>query len=126
MSRLATNDEETNSLNLIYIKVKGEAKWEISMTDIAINIGIDQIAEMEESSLAVKFSMDKIILVDQGMNKATGITLGEGISEIMQEHIKISVLGDRIIEVDTEEITGMKIMKEVGVGLEKDHIQVIT
>ena len=37
----------------------------------------------------------------------------------MQEHIKIKNLEDRIIEVDIEETIGMKIMKEVGVGVEK-------
>ena len=36
-------------------------------------------------------------------------------------------MGDRTIEEDTEEIIGMKITteKEVGVGLEKDHIQTL-
>ena len=63
--------------------------------------------------------MDKIAELGQGMNKAIGMTLGEEILEAMWECIKIRILEDRIIEVDIEEIIGMKIMKEVGVGLEK-------
>ena len=34
------------------------------------------------------------------------------------------ILEDRIIEVDIEETIAMKIMKRVGVGLERGHIQV--
>ena len=56
------------------------------------------------------------------MNKARGMTLEEETSEVMQEHIRI--FEDRIIEVDKEETIGMRIMKEVGVGLEKDNIKV--
>ena len=48
-----------------------------------IRIGIDQIAEIEVSNLAVKFSTDKSIEVDQGMNKTTGITLEEETLEVM-------------------------------------------
>ena len=36
---------------------------------------------------------------------------------------QIRHIEDRIIEVDTKEIKETKIMKEVGVGLEKDNIQ---
>ena len=43
------------------------------------------------------------------------MTLGEEILEVMQECIKIRILEDRILEID---------MKEVGVGLEKGHIQI--
>ena len=39
--------------------------------------------------------------------------------------IKIRTIQDKIIEVDKEEITGTKIMKEVGVGPEKHSYQVI-
>ena len=70
--------------------------------------------------------MDGNIEVDQFMNKAIGMTLGEEILEAMQEHIKIRISEDRIIEVDIEETIEMIIMKEVGVGLEKGHIQVIS
>ena len=44
--------------------------------------GIDQIVEIEKSNLVVEFSMDKIIEVDQGMNKTIGMTLGEEILEV--------------------------------------------
>ena len=56
-----------------------------------------------------------------------GMTLGEEILEVMQEHIKVRILEDRTIEEDIEEIIGMRTMteKEIGVGLEKDHIQTI-
>ena len=46
------------------------------------------------------------------MNKVIGMTLREEILEAMSEHMKIIILEDRIIEVDIEEIIGMKIMKE--------------
>ena len=57
-----------------------------------IRIGIDQIVEIGEFSLVVD--------------------------------IKDTILEDRIIEEDTEEIIRMRAMteKEVGVGLEKEHI----
>ena len=38
-------------------------------------MGIDQIEEIEEFSLVVEFSMDKIE-VDLGMNKITGMIIG--------------------------------------------------
>ena len=56
--------------------------------------------------------MDKITEVDQGMDKAIGLTLGE-ILEAVQEHMKIRISDDKTREVDIEEIIGMKIMKEV-------------
>ena len=95
------------------------------MTDAIIRMGIDPTAEIEKFNLVVEFSMDKIIEVDQGMDKAIGMTSGEKIIKGMQEHIKIRILEDEIIEVDIEETTEMIIMKEVEVGLEKGHIQVI-
>ena len=67
--------------------------------------------------------MDKITEVDQGMNKAIGMTLEEETLKVIQEHIKIRILEDRIIEVDIEETIGIKIMKEVGVALEKGNIK---
>ena len=68
--------------------------------------------------------MDRIIEVDQGMDKAIGMMLGEEMLEAIQEHIKlrISVEGK---EVDIEEIIEMIITKEIEVGLEKGHIQAI-
>ena len=46
-----------------------------------IKIGIDQIAEIEEFSLVVEFSMDKME-VDLGMHKVTGIIIGEETLEV--------------------------------------------
>ena len=51
--------------------------------------------EIEKFSLVVEFSMDEIE-VDLGMNKITGMIIGEETLETMLEHIKI--LEDRIIE----------------------------
>ena len=79
-----------------------------------------------EYNLVVEFNMDRIIEVDQAMDKALGMTLGEEILEAMQEHIKIKISKDRIIEVDIKETTEMIIMKEIAVGLEKGHIWVIS
>ena len=42
------------------------------------------------------------------------MTLGEEISEAMQECIKIKISEDRTIEVDIEETIEMIIMKELG------------
>ena len=94
------------------------------MIEEIIKIGMDKIVELEEFSLVVEISMDKIE-VDLGMNKITGMIIGEEKIEAMWEHIKI--LEERIIEEDKEEMIGMKMItqKEVGVGLEKDHIQTI-
>ena len=96
----------------------------IIMIEEIIKIGIDQISKIEEFSLVVEFSMDKIE-VDLGMNKITGMIIGEDTLEVTSEGIKN--LEDSIIQEDIEEIIGMKIITEkvVGVGLEKDHIQII-
>ena len=94
----------------------------MSMTDVTIRIDTDQTVEIAESNLVVDFVMDKMAEVDQGMDKAIGITLGEEILEAIQKCIRIRILEKRITEVDIEEIIGMKIMKEVGVGLEKGCI----
>ena len=53
------------------------------MTDIMIRIGIDPIVEIEEFNLVVEFSMDKVTEVDQGMDKAIGMTSREEILEVM-------------------------------------------
>ena len=116
MSKLAANDDGTNksSSNQRYFKAKEEDREEMFMTNIIttremIKLCIDQVVEIEEFHLVVEFSVDKITEVDQGMNKAIGMTLDEETLDQMREHIKIRILGDRIIEVDTEEIIGMKI-----------------
>ena len=117
--------EQTNSSNLRYFKAKEEDKQEISMTNVIttkemIRISIDQVVEIGE------FHMDRIIEVDQGMNKAIAMTLEE---ETLRGNLRVykkpRILEDRIIEVDKEETIEMKIMKEVGVGLEKGNIRVI-
>ena len=115
---------QTKDLNLWYIRVKGEDKQEISMIKETIRIGTGQIAEIEDYNLVVEFNTDRIIEVDQGMTRIIGMTIGGEILKGMWECIKIRTLGDKIIEVDIEETIEMT-MKEVGVGLEKSHTQVI-
>ena len=51
----------------------------------------------------VEFSLDIITEVDQGMDKIIGMILEEEILEAAQEHIKIRISEDRIIQVDIEE-----------------------
>ena len=53
--------EQKNSLNLRYIKIKGEIKQEMSTTDITFRIGIHTVVEIEEFNLVVEFNIDKII-----------------------------------------------------------------
>ena len=74
--------EQINNSILKYIKAKQGNRPEISMTNIImikeiIRIGIDEIMEIEEFSLVVQFSMDKILQVDHGMNKTIGMMLEE-------------------------------------------------
>ena len=47
-----------------------------------IGMNIDQITEIEEFNLMVKFSMDKIE-IDLDMNKITGLIIGEETLEVM-------------------------------------------
>ena len=88
MSQLTTKDEGLNrQFNLRYTKVEAEANQEIFIIDAimiseVIKIDIDQIVEIEECSLVVDLSMDKIE-VDQGMNKITAMIIGENILEVM-------------------------------------------
>ena len=53
--------------------------------------------EIEGYHLVEEYNMDRTIEADQGIDKAIGMTLGEEISEAMQEHIKIKIFEDRII-----------------------------
>ena len=80
---------------------------------------------IEEDNLVVESNMDRIVEVDQGMDKTIGMTLGEETLEAMQGCIKIKISEDQIIEVDIEEIIEVIIMKEIGVGLQKGHTQTI-
>ena len=45
------------------------------MTKAIVRIGTGQIVEIEEYNLVVESSMDRIIEIHQGMDKATGMTL---------------------------------------------------
>ena len=85
------------------------------MIEEITKIGIDQIVRKGGFNLTDKAE------VDQGMNKI----IGEEISEATWDHIKISE--DRIVEKNIEVVIAMKITVEieVGVGLEKDHLQEI-
>ena len=87
--------EQLKDLNHRHIRVIIEAKQEISMIKETIRICTAQIVEIKEYSLVVEISMDKIIEVDQGMNRIIGETMGEEILEGMEEHITIRILGDK-------------------------------
>ena len=73
-----------------------------------IKIGINHTIKIEE------FSIGKI---DLGMNKITGMIIGEETLEVTGECIKI--LEERIIEEEIEGIIGVRIIteKEIGIGL---------
>ena len=80
--------EQINSSNLRYVKAKEEDRQEISMTNIItireiIKIGIDQVVEIEEFHLVVESSVDKMIEIGQGMNRAIGTPLEEETLEVM-------------------------------------------
>ena len=51
----------------------------VIMIEDIIKIGIGQIADKGESNLVVEFNMDRITEVDQDMDKAKGMILGEEI-----------------------------------------------
>ena len=53
------------------------------MIEGIIKIGIDQIAKVGDFNLMVEINMDRIIEVDQDMDKAIGMTLGEKILGVM-------------------------------------------
>ena len=67
--------------------VEAEANQEIFTIDTIMisevnKISIDQIAEIEDISLVVEFSMDKTE-ADLDMTKITGMIIGEEIVEVM-------------------------------------------
>ena len=93
---------------------------DVIMTRETIRIGLDQIAKIGEFHFVVGYSVEKTIETDQGMNRIIGMTLREEILEEILEQNKITE--DRIMEEDIEKIIGVRIMTEVGVGLEKDKI----
>ena len=76
-----------------------------------IKIDVDQIMEIEGHHSEVEVSMDKIIGEDHIMSKIIELTLEETILE------KCKIAEVKIIEVDTEGITDIKIFEEVEVGL---------
>ena len=125
VSQLVTKDDGTIKQFKPQIFQSRRRGTNVIMIEKIIRISIAEIVEIGEFNLVVEINMDRIIEVDQGMDKVIGIVLGEEILEVMQEHIKVQILGDRTIEEDIEEMIGMRIMteKEIGVGLEKDHIQ---
>ena len=84
MSQLTTKDEgQIKDLNLRYIRVKGEDKQEIPMIKETIRICTGQRVEIEEYNLVVEFNMDRIIKVDQGMNRNIGMIFDKAILEVM-------------------------------------------
>ena len=70
------------------------------------------------------YSVDKIIETDQGMNRIIRMTLGKEILEKISKWSRSTK--DGFIEMDIEEIIGIRFMEEEGVGLEKDYTKTIT
>ena len=110
-----------NSLNLKYIKINGDDNQEIFMIKIImireiIKIDIGQIAEIEEHETEVEVSMGKIIEEECITLIIIEMTIGETILEICR------ITKIKILEVDTEGIIEMIILKEVEVGLGTDNI----
>ena len=91
------------------------------MIDVPIRKGIDPIVAIEESNLAVEFCMDKITEADQGMNQARGANFRGNARTYQNQGFRRQ--NDR---GGTEEIIEIEIMKEVGLGLEKGYIEVIS
>ena len=73
--------------------------------------------ETGEDQSVVECSMDRIIEIDQDTTRITEVKLEEVILEKICD-LQITFIEDKIIEADTEEITEMIIMIEVGVDLE--------
>ena len=126
------NDEQINnqnkSLSVRYIRVNEEDKHEISMIEKImireiIKIDIGRIVGIGEYHSVVEYIMDRITETDQGIVRTIEVISEEEILEGMCNQIRIIEV--KIIVVDIEEIIGMIIMKEVGVGLGKDNIQMI-
>ena len=52
------------------------------VTKETIRTGTDQIVVIKEFHLVVEHNVDKIIEIDQGMNRITGMTVGEEALEV--------------------------------------------
>ena len=90
---------------------------EIIKTDVV------QIVEIGEYCSVVGYNVDRITETEQGIIRNIEVILEEEILEEICNQIRIIEV--TIIEVDTEGIIEMIIMKEVGVGLGIDNIQII-
>ena len=88
-----------------------------------IKIELDQIMEVRKYCSVVEYKMDRTIEIALGIIRAIEMILGKKILEGIQDQIKI--IEDKITEVDIEEFIETIIMKEVGVGLEKESFQII-
>ena len=119
---------KVSDLSQKYIKTKGEDRQEISMMETfvreIIKIDIGQMVEIGEYHSVVEYNMDRIIETDQGVIITIEVTLEEGILEEICDP-QIRNIEVKILEVDTEGIIAMLIMKEVGVGLGIGDIQII-
>ena len=104
-----------NNLSLRYIKTKGKDRQEISMIEAIIReiikIDIGQIVEIGEYDSLVGYNMDRMTETEQGIIRTIEVSLEEEILEGISDQIRITEV--KIIEVDTEELIEMIIMKEV-------------
>ena len=88
-----------------------------------IKIDTGQIVGIGEYHSVVENNMDRITETDQGIVRTIQVISGEEILERMCDQIRITEV--KIIGIDIEGIIGMIIMREVGVHLRKDNIQII-
>ena len=89
-----------------------------------IKIDIGQIVETGEYCSVVEYNMDRIIETDQGIIRTIDVTLEkETLEKTFNPQIRIIEV--KILEVDTEGITEVIIMKEAGVDLGINSTQII-
>ena len=124
MSKLTAQDNVQNKQfkpKIYQSKGRGWTRNFYDRCDRHIKIDIDQIEDVREFHLLVGYNVDKTTGIGQDMIKTMGMILEEEILEEMWGGIRITE--DNITEVDIEEMTEMIIMREVGVGPEKDSIK---
>ena len=119
MSKLTAQGNNENSLNLKFIKAKGEEKQGITMINAIIRIDTDQIVVIGECLLGVELGIDRITEEGNNMLLIIEMTLGE---EILG---KCKIKEISIIDVNIETIIEMTNLEEVDVGLGKEIILVI-
>ena len=129
MSKLAAQNENQNKQfkPMIYqSKRRGQTRnfydWHYDQRNYQI-IDIGQIVRIGEYCLVVGYNMDRVTETDQGIIRIIELILEEEISEGIWDQIRITEV--KTIEMDTEEMIKMIIIKEVEVGLGINSILII-